>query len=262
MFDIRKINGLDMQQTYHFGDALLLKKFSNTFNTNDIIYLEYPVKDSTKPTTYFFQRIIGMPGDSIKILDKLVFINGMPLEDTATVKHNYHVKTTIQLDSLLRKKYNLTEGDPISEKNDYSFSITSQKADSLSKLAVFEKVELELETKNYSDLSCFPYSINFKWNLDNYGAIYIPKKNDTLKLDTVNIVLYKKIIQDYEQNKLDIKGDSIIINDQLTKNYLVKRNYYFTLGDNRDNSNDSRTWGFLPDKFIVGKSIAIIKKAK
>ena len=166
------------------------------------------------------------------------------------------------MDSTNRVKYNLKEGDIISEKNDYSFSLTEKQTDSLRKIAIVEKIELEMEKKNNSDFSCFPYSINYKWNMDNYGKIYIPKKNDTLKLDTINIVFYKKLIQDYEKNQLEIKADSIFINHQFTKSYCVKKNYYFTLGDNRDNANDSRKWGFLPENFIIGKSIWLIKRAK
>ena len=262
IFDIRKINNMDMQETFYKGDALLIKKFGTTFLLNDIVYIKYPIKDSTKPLTFFFNRIIGAPGDSLAILDKLIYINGKVIGDTFTIKHNYYLRSTITMDSLNRVKYNLREGDRISEKNDYSFSITKLQADSLSNMAIIEKIELEMEKKDNSDLSCFPYSINYKWNMDNYGGIYIPKINDTLQLDTINIVLYKRLIQDYENNTLELKSDSIFINQQYTKTYCVKQNYYFTLGDNRDNANDSRKWGFLPENYIIGKSIWLIKKAK
>jgi signal peptidase I len=253
---------MDMQETFYKGDALLIKKFGTTFLLNDIVYIKYPIKDSTKPLTFFFNRIIGAPGDSLAILDKLIYINGKVIGDTFTIKHNYYLRSTINMDSLNRVKYNLREGDRISEKNDYSFSITKLQADSLSNMAIIEKIELEMEKKDNSDLSCFPYSINYKWNMDNYGGIYIPKINDTLQLDTINIVLYKRLIQDYENNTLELKSDSIFINKQYTKTYCVKQNYYFTLGDNRDNANDSRKWGFLPENYIIGKSIWLIKKAK
>ena len=262
IFDIRKINNMDMQETFYKGDALLIKKFCTTFLLNDIVYIKYPIKDSTKPVTFFFNRIIGAPGDSLAILDKLIYINGKVIGDTFTIKHNYYLSSNITMDSLNRVKYNLREGDRISEKNDYSFSITKLQADSLSNMAIIKKIELEMEKKDNSDLSCFPYSINYKWNMDNYGGIYIPKKNDTLQLDTINIVLYKRLIQDYENNTLELKSDSIFINKQYTKTYCVKQNYYFTLGDNRDNANDSRKWGFLPENYIIGKSIWLIKKAK
>jgi signal peptidase I len=253
---------MDMQETFYKGDALLIKKFGTTFLLNDIVYIKYPIKDSTKQLTFFFNRIIGAPGDSLAILDKLIYINGKVIGDTFTIKHNYYLRSTITMDSLNRVKYNLREGDRISEKNDYSFSITKLQADSLSNMAIIEKIELEMEKKDNSDLSCFPYSINYKWNMDNYGGIYIPKINDTLQLDTINIVLYKRLIQDYENNTLELKSDSIFINQQYTKTYCVKQNYYFTLGDNRDNANDSRKWGFLPENYIIGKSIWLIKKAK
>ncbi len=251
-----------MQATFHFGDVLLVKKFGISLNTNDIVYIKFPEKDSTAPTTYFFQRLIGLPGDSIAIIDKVVYINGMPIEDTITIKHNYHIKTANAMDSLILARHNLTEGSAISEKNDYSFSLTKFKADSLKRLAVIESIELETEKDNSSDLSCFPYSINYKWNMDNYGKLYIPKKDDVILLDTINIVFYKRLIQDHEKNTLRIKNDSIFINDVLSKRYIVKRNYYFTLGDNRDNANDSRKWGFLPDNYIIGKSIWVIKQTK
>lgn len=251
-----------MQQTYYKGDALLIKKFGNTLSTNDIVYIEFPAKDSTQATTYFFQRLIGLPGDSIELIDKVIYINGMPIEDTSSVKHNYHVKSVNAMDSVNLIKHGLTEGAAISEKNDYSFSLTKYFADSLKRLAEIEFIEMEMEKKGSSDLSCFPYSINYKWNMDNYGKLYIPKKDDVLKLDTINIVLYKKLIEVHEKNTLQIKNDSIYINNELTKSYTVKRNYYFTLGDNRDNANDSRKWGFLPENFIIGKSIRMIKQTK
>ncbi|MDO8998476.1 MAG: signal peptidase I [Bacteroidota bacterium] len=262
VFDIRKINNYDMQKTYNYGDALLINKLKNTFVTNDIVYFKFPEKDTSKFTTYLFQRIVGTPGDSIEVINKVVYLNNFEIKDTVTIKHNYFLKSTVKMDSLNRLKYRLMEGTAISEKNDYSFSLTKLKSDSLRNMAVIEKIELEMEKKDNFDFSCFPYSINYKWNMDNYGKLYIPKKNDTLALDTINIVLYKKIIQEYEKNTLEIKRDSIFINNKYTTTYCVKQNYYFTLGDNRDNSNDSRKWGFLPQNYILGKSIWLLKKAK
>ena len=74
----------------------------------------------------------------------------------------------------------------------------------------------------------------------------------------INLSFYKKIIQDYERNNLELKDDSIFINDQFTDRYIIKMNYYFMMGDNRHNSSDSRFWGFVPEDHIVGKAVYIL----
>jgi signal peptidase I len=40
----------------------------------------------------------------------------------------------------------------------------------------------------------------------------------------------------------------------------VKQDYYFTMGDNRDNANDSRIWGFIPANCIKGKMVMVLKR--
>ncbi len=262
-FDIVKVNANDMQSTFNVGDVLFIKKFANAYKINDCIYLNYPGNDSLKKNTYFIQRIIAMAGDSLEIKDKTVFVNNKEYTDTLTTKHNYYIQTEkFKIDSNFKIRYYLNEGGGISSDNDYNFSLTKNQADSLTINEHIKKVELKPLSKNNFDVTCFPFSLNYGWNKDNYGKLYIPKKNDTLLLDSLTIDLYKTIIEVYEKNSLIVNNDSIFINNVFTKNYIVQQNYYFVMGDNRDNTNDSRIWGFLPQSCIVGKVIGIIKRAK
>jgi signal peptidase I len=113
-FDIVRINNKDMHDTYKYGDALLIKKSFNKYNTGDVVYLEYPLKDSALSRTFFVQRIYGLPGDSLQIIDKKVYINVMQLLDTSSLKHNYFVKSIQKLDSNFRLNFGLTEGGEVS----------------------------------------------------------------------------------------------------------------------------------------------------
>jgi signal peptidase I len=116
--------------------------------------------------------------------------------------------------------------------------------------------------RNFYNPNFFPNNSRFKWNLDYFGPITIPKKGDSVKLTIDNIDLYNRIISVYEGNKVEIKNTDIYINDRKADNYVFKGNYYFVLGDNRHNSIDSRYWGFVPEDHIIGRtSIVLYSKA-
>lgn len=252
-----------MQSTFYYGDVLLIKKFSNTYKTNDLVYFKIPAKDSVYQNAFAIQRIIAAAGDSLEIINKSVFVNNRKVFEAESIKYNYYIKTqNFTIDSLFIKRYKLEEGGAISSNFDYNFSLTKQQADSIEFNENIKSIELKSLSKNNFDVVCFPFSNKFAWNRDNYGKIYIPKKNDTLLLDTVTVDLYKSIITDFEHHKIIVKHDSVFVNGIYCKNYVTKQNYYFVLGDNRDNANDSRVWGFLPESLITGKVTTLIKREK
>ena len=103
----------------------------------------------------------------------------------------------------------------------------------------------------------FPNDIKFNWNEDNFGPIIIPKWGEKIVLNKNNLPLYKKLIRDYEKNSLELINGSIVINGLKTNEYTFKQDYYWMMGDNRYRSEDSRSWGFVPEDHIVGKPVFI-----
>lgn len=130
----------------------------------------------------------------------------------------------------------------------------------MEKVPTVQKVQPYIFEYNDVDAQAdfFPFdSVNFKNSVDNYGPVYIPKKGITVQLNKNNLPLYKRLITVYEGHALNEVGNQIILDGKVVSSYTFKYNYYWMMGDNRHNSQDSRFWGFVPETHVVGKASMI-----
>jgi signal peptidase I len=202
------------------------------------------------------KRCIGLPGDVVQVKDAQVFVNGKAAPQHSQAKHIYIVKTNGNT-PILNDEAELVK---VLSNNIYAYNFANDEAEAAKKAGNVVAVDLyKSEAAGVAPTDAgawvFPQdTMHYKWNKDNYGPLRIPKAGATVQLTADNIALYRRIITTYEGNKLEERGDKFYINNKETTSYTFRMDYYWMMGDNRDNSLDSRYWGFVPDDHIVGKA--------
>ncbi len=202
---------------------------------------------------HYIKRCVAISGDTLQVKDRQLYINGQPAQNPEHMKYGYQVMA--KAGSLNWKKL---DSWGIS-KDQYSirglFFLDAKQYEKMKALGP----DITIIPFPQTDSNPFPHDpVNFpNWNFDNYGPIWIPKQGVTVSIGMNNIALYARIISVYEHNAMEIKDGSIWINGKPETTYTFKQDYYWAMGDNRHNSEDSRAWGFVPFDHVVGKPLFI-----
>jgi len=234
------------------------------WNNHEVIYRPVDRRDN------YVKRCLGLPGETLKIVNGIVYINNKPIPEPKNVQYNYEVKYNGTPDyDYLTGELGVTNEDinrnvtidPMTGQqfiaNELYLPLTAAMKAELQKCSWVTSVERAKYGPAEGPFT-YPVGVDYGWTHNDYGPVWIPKKGASIELNEKNLQLYGRCIKDYEGNNLEIKGGKAYIDGKPASRYTFKMDYYWMMGDNRDNSLDSRFWGFVPEDHIVGTPMFVI----
>ena len=227
----------------------------------DIIVFNFPIED--KPVwrkTHYIKRLIALPGDSLRILDKIPYINGRPMPLTSGMQQKWlairRQDATFPINRLeSREVEDIGHAGPTLEGVSFQATVALAK-----EVGSWKEIETIVPFVVPADVgyptNIFPLGSGF--GTDNYGPIHIPAKGHSIKLDSLSLSVYRDVIERYEGHQVtELSGGGVLLDGERVHRYVFEQDYYFVMGDNRDSSYDSRIWGFVPWNHVVGKATTI-----
>lgn len=239
-------------RTWSYMDLKRNNQLPPTFNEKMLTVRPMDKKD------HYIKRCIGLPGDTLQIIDRQVYLNGKAVQNPKYIQYRYRV-TSNNAPLNPRKMEELGVNLRDMDESGTMFNLDERMIEKVKSLGSDIRIENLVRTPDTTSRSLFPNDARIAryWTLDDFGPIWIPKKGVTVAITPENLPLYQRIIGVFEGNSLEVSNGQVLINGEAATSYTFRMDYYWMMGDNRHYSEDSRIWGFVPEDHIVGKPLFI-----
>jgi len=278
--DYRRLRGFGRVKRYDpvvfgfpNGDSVLVKVPADDYYMlcrllgRDAAVRQYgPVKARpADKVDHYVKRCVGIPGDTLQIVNGVLYVNGSQAPVFPGQQTSYTVITNgSRINSRTLSDLGINEKEAWYDATLPGYPVLNMTQDQAKEIAAIPVVtssepNVDVFPPDYPDsyLTIFPFAENFNWTRDNFGPLWIPSKGATVDLTPENIPLYERIITVFEGHTLETADGQIRIDGKTVTSYSFGADYYFMMGDNRHNSLDSRYWGFVPESQIVGRPCLI-----
>ncbi len=267
VFEAYRIPSESMEDTLLVGDFVFVSKLAYGAmvlghrlpglarpRRGDVVVFHYPpgLEARVESRAPYIKRLVGLPGDTVALAAKRVSVNGAAVASPPLGRLYWQVSTDGPPPTA--EALAAVGVDAAPERLGAGEWLLDALPDAAARVAALEGVVSVVPYLRPPGDGSAAFPISERYSLDDYGPVVVPRRGLTVRLDERAVGLYRVAIARDEGHRLEQSAGGVLVDGRPAETYTFAQDYYFVLGDHRDDSADSRVWGFVPARNLIGRA--------